>query len=69
MNWFTFLTGLGSVYLAVCLSYVMVVYDKDTDGQFVDYLAKVMVEVAKVMGVSAMLIVGIVMMCSSCEVP
>lgn len=69
MNWFTFLTGLGSVYIAVCLSYVMVVYDKDTDGKFVDYLAKVMVEVAKVMGVSAMFIVGIAMMCSSCGVP
>lgn len=69
MNWFTFLTGLGSVYLAVCLSYVMVMYDKDTDGKFVDYLAKVMVEVAKVIGISAMFIAGILMMCSSCEVP
>lgn len=47
----------------------MVVYDKDTDGKFVDYLAKVMVEVAKVMGVSAMFIVGIAMMCSSCGLP
>lgn len=64
-----FLIGLASVYVAVCLSYAKLVYDRDTDGAFVDYLAKVMVEVAKVIGISAMFIVGIAMMCSSCGLP
>lgn len=68
-----FLIGLAIVYVAACLLYVMVTYDKDIDGKFMDYLAKVMVEVAKAMGISAifsaMLIVGVAMMCSSCGVP
>lgn len=72
MNMIRFLIGLAIVYVTACLSYVMVVYDKDIDGKFVDYLAKVMVKVMKVMGISAvfsaMLIVGIAMMCSSCGV-
>lgn len=67
MNWFTFLIGFCSVYVAACLSYVMVVYDKDMDGEFADFLIMVMIEVAKVMGISAMFIVGIVMMCLSCK--
>lgn len=64
-----FLIGIASVYVAACLSYAKLLYDRDTDGAFVDYLAKVMVEAAKVMGISAMFIVGITMMCSSCGVP
>ena len=69
MSMIRFLIGLASVYVAACLSYAKLVYDRDTDGEFVDYLAKVMVEVAKVMGISAMFIVGIAMMCSSCGLP
>lgn len=69
MNMIRFLIGLATVYVAACLLYAKLVYDRDTDGEFVDYLAKIMVEVAKVMGISAMFIVGIAMMCSSCGLP
>lgn len=64
-----FLIGLATVYVAACLSYAKLVYDRDTDGEFVDYLAKVMVEVAKVIGLATLFIAGIAMMCSSCGLP
>ena len=69
MSMIRFLIGLATVYVAACLSYAKLLYDRNADGEFVDYLAEVMVGVAKVIGISAMFIVGIAMMCSSCGVP
>ena len=67
MNWFKFLIGFCSVYVAACLSYARMIYDKDMDGGFVDFLIMVMIEAAKIVGIMAMIIIGTVMMCSSCE--
>lgn len=69
MNWFKFLIGFGSVYVAACLLYAKIVYDKDMDGGFADFLIRVMIEAAKIVGIMAMFIIGTVMMCSSCELP